>query len=544
MAFERLVEALRGRGRDRDKARIVVADAASAAYREGVADYDAFVDASALVEEPSFIVGVAHDSTGNTVPIRLAVSDLAAHALVQGGTGTGKTSLVTGLVGWALAHDMPIAVADCKSGLFDSAIERAAAVAYGLDDESLSAFVRRLAVVHPFGEALPPLNVCRVPPGSSPEVQAYEVTLALSRLFDAALSVHMENILRHLLLLLTAAELSLVEAPAVLADEVVRGVLVERSGAPFLKDFFYRTYPTLPETSKHALAARLQALLLPEGLRLMLGADDLVDLRGVIARGDPMIAFLGKGPDAPEELVNVIGSLFLQLLFQAAYASGGAHRPYLIVLDEFFHLLGARALSDRFTTALTTLRSFGVHLCLVMHNFAQVSPALRETILGNCDLVALFRTSSRGAEFFGDFLPDVDPDLVANALRRGKALPTKPEMRRCQGERLQRLPNRQCFWYDRRQPHRALLVRVPDLDPASAAAGLTPSALRRFIAASGIERGGIAVPRDELRRQIADRQQRLRELIRPPVTISRPEEAAAEPGAAAPARRSRKPRLG
>src|SRR5437867_4344587 len=83
-------------------------------------------------------------------------------------------------------------------------------------------------------------------------------TFALSRLFDTALSLHMENILRHLLLLLTAANLSLVEAPAVLEDELLRGVLVERYGDTRLKEFFFRTYQTLPETSKHALGARLQ----------------------------------------------------------------------------------------------------------------------------------------------------------------------------------------------------------------------------------------------------------------------------------------------
>lgn len=544
MAFERLVEALRGRGRDRQKARIVVADVASAAYREAVADYDAFVDVAKRVQEPSFTVGVAEDSSGTPVAIRLGIPDLAAHSLVQGGTGTGKTSFVTGLVAWALRNGVPIAVVDCKSGFFESAIERAGAAAYGLDAASLRAVVQRLAVVNPFGDALPPLNVCRVSPGSSPEVQAYEVTLAFSRLFDTALSLHMENILRHLLMLLMAAELSLVEAPAVLEDELLRGILVERTDDGLLKDFFRRTYPTLPETSKHALGARLQALLMPESLRLMLGADNLLDLRGVILRGDPMIAFFGKGADAPEELVNVIGSLFLQLLFQAAYASGSAHRPYLIVLDEFFHLLSAQALSERFTTALTTFRSFGVHLALVMHTFVQVSPALRETILGNCDLVALFRTSSRGAECFGDFLPDVAPDLVGDALCRAGSVPTKQEMRRYLAERLQRLPNQHCFWYDRRQPYRAVLVRVPDLDAAPAAVGISPQELGDFIAASGIDRGGVAIPRPELRRQIADRQRRLRDLVRPPVAISRPEGGIAEPGVASPTTRSRKPRLG
>lgn len=516
----RWVEILRGRGRDREKAQVAVADFASAAYRDAVADYDAFVEIAKRAKRPAFTVGVAQDSTGAEIPIRLGVEDLRLHALIQGGTGTGKTTFVTRLIAWAVANGVPSGVIDCKSGFFESAIAWVAVAAHAMRESMRSRFVERLAVVNVFGRSLPPLNVCAVLPGASPEVQAYEVTLAFSRLFETALSLHMENILRHVLLLLMDARLTLLEAPLILSDELVRGILVERSANPLLKDFFYRTYPTLPESSKNALVARLQSLFLPESLRLMLGADDLIDLRGVIVRGDPLIAFLGKGAEAPEELVTVIGSLFLQLIFGAAYASGATHRPYTLVLDEFFHLLSAPTLGERFATALTTLRGFNTHLALVMHNFAQISPALRETILANCDLVALFRTSSRGADFFGDFLPDVDPELVAAALARSGEVPNKQEMRRAVAEKLQRLPNRTAYWYDRRQPYRAVLIRVPDLPAPHEVAGVSESELSDLIVEYGIDRGGVAVSRDELRRQIAARQQRLQDLIRPPVTPS------------------------
>lgn len=538
----RWVELVRGRTRDRQRARIVVADSSSAAYRDAVADYDTFVEVARRVKEPAFIVGTAHDSTGEEILIRLGVNDLAAHVLIQGGTGVGKTSFVIGWTAWALGHGVPLGVIDCKAGFFDAAIAWAAVAAHALPLAARAAFRQRLAVVSPFGEWLAPLNVCRVPPGSSAEVQAYEVTLAFSRLFDTALSLHMENILRHVLLLLMEAELSLVEAPLVLADELVRGILVERSANPMLKDFFFRTYPTLPDTSKHALAARLQALFLPESLRLMLGADDLFDVRRVLVHGDPLVVFLGKGAEAPEELVNVVGSLFLQLLFGAAYASGASHRPYTLAMDEFFHLLSP-TLSERFATALTTLRGFNTHLALVMHNFAQVTPALRETILANCDLVALFRTSSRGAEFFGDFLPDIDPELVADALERTGEVPSRQEMRRAIAEKLQRLPNRTAYWYDRRQPHRAVQVRVPDLPPPHEAAGISERELADLIDEYGIARGGIAVSRDELRRQIAARQERLQQMLQPPITLS---SIAEEPVEVAPRRSGRgtKPKLG
>src|SRR5262249_26118788 len=147
-------------------------------------------------------------------------------------------------------------------------------------------------------------------------------------------------------------------------DDVLRGKLVQRSTNPAVKDFFLRTYPSVPPNSKSSLLTRIQSLLLPEKLRLMLGADDFIDLKGILDRGHPLFIFLGKGPDVPEEQVDLIGSLILQLLFQSSYSADSVRRPYQIVLDEFFHLLDAPALEKRFETALTTLRSFGVNLSL------------------------------------------------------------------------------------------------------------------------------------------------------------------------------------
>ncbi|MFI5398502.1 MAG: hypothetical protein ACHQ9S_23475 [Candidatus Binatia bacterium] len=521
---------MRGRMRDREKARAHVVDAATAVYRDAVGDHDAFARAAKKIDGPSFLIGTARDSMGTPVPVRLPMDALSVHWLVQGGTGTGKTTFVTSFVAWALAHGVPIGVVDCKSGFFQSVIQWVGVLTYLMSPEQRSAFLRRLAIINPFGTALVPLNVCRVVPGVSAEVQAYDVTLAVSRLFDTALSLHMENILRHALLLLTAANLSLVEIPAVLEDELLRGVLVERYGDVRLKEFFFRTYPTLPDTSKHALGARLQALLMPENLRLMLGADECIDFRGILTRGEPLLVFLGKGLNVPEELVTVLGSLLMQLIFQGAYASEGRHRSYTLVLDEFFHLLDAPGLAERFATALTTLRSFRTHLCLVMHNFSQVPPSLRETLLANCDLMALFRTSSRNAEFFGDFLPDVDPELIAQTLRRSGEVPTRNDMRRAASEQLQRLPDRHCFWSDRRQPYRSVRVRVRDLPRPYDAVGLSEKELEAFIAEQQIGVGAYAVPRETLREQIAARQERLRALLQPPVTVSDRKPARTEAG--------------
>jgi hypothetical protein len=483
---------------------------ASAAIREELADYDAFADGQETAER-GLLLGSARTSGGRDVPIRLPWGREHPHWLVQGAPGTGKTTWIASLFRQELAAGRSVGVVDCKGDLFEAAVQWTADVAEEMPPDQRERLRQRLVVVNPFAETLVPFNVCRLVPGTSSEVQAFELALALSRLFESSMGLHMENILRHLLILLIESGLSLVEAPLLLQDDVLRGLLATKSTHPAVKEFFLGAYGAVPQVSKDALLSRLQGFLLPEGLRLMLGAESLVDLRGILERGDPLLVFLGKGPGVPEEQVEVMGSLFLQLLLQAVYARGtGAKTSYLLAVDEFFHLLEAPGLTRRFETALTTTRTYGLALMLIHHNFAQLPPGLREIILGNCDLVALFRTSVRNAEHFGDFLPTVDPELVMKTRPDAKRL-SRDQVRRHQLEALQRLPDRTCFWYDRRRHHRAIRMRIPDVLQPRGVVRPDREAWRA---------GAVAVSREELRCQLHERRERLRALVRPPIRAS------------------------
>lgn len=517
------LEFWRQRGRDEVKARQYVAEQASSVFRETMADYDSFVEHLAEIPESAVLIGTARDSRGHEIPVRLPAEELCTNWLVQGTPGSGKTSFMISVVSRALQEGAPVGVIDCKSGFYGAALEWAGSVAYGLSEPERSAFIRRLVVVNPFSETLVPLNVCRVMPGTSAEVQAYEVALAFSRLFDESIGFQMQNILRHLLMLLMEANLSLVEAPEVLQNQLLRGILVDRSQHPQVKDYFLRTFPTVPAGSKDAILSRLQSLLLPENLRLSLGADDLINFKEILDRGDPFFVFLGKGDGVPEEQVAVFGSLLLQLLFQGAFAGqNNRRRPYQIVCDEFFHIVDAPGLAKRFETALTTLRSFGVTLALVMHNFSQISGTLRDTILGSADMIALFRTSSSNAQKFGDFLPELDPEIVEKALQKTGKPPHRMEVKSQLMERVQRLPNRHCYLYDRRRPYRALLLRVPDVPEPHEPIRISREQLSEFMTVQGIRQGRAGLPKDVLRRQIEARRARLQALLQP-IEIRTPE---------------------
>jgi hypothetical protein len=536
------IDRLRNRQADRAKALRAVQEASRQALRGTMAEYDAFAEPARAARD-GLLLGTARSSAGEELVIRLPWGDEYAHWLIQGGTGSGKTTWIASFLRQELEAGRPFGVIDCKGDLFHSAIRWTAALAQSLEPDQRETLRKRVVVVNPFSDALVPLNVCRPLPGCPAETQAYEIALALSRLFDNAMGVHMENLLRALLLLLGEAGLSLAEAPQVLRDELIRGILAGRSTNPAVKEFFLGTYPAIPQVSKDALLSRLQGLLLPENIRLMLGSENLLDLRGVLDRGDSLFVFLGKGPGVPEEQVEVLGSLFIQLLFQAVYARGsGCQRPYLLAMDEFTHLLAAPALARRFETALTTARSYGLSLTFVNHNFAQLPPTLREILLGNCDLMAIFRTSARNAEFFGDFLPEVDPELLARALAEGRQNLPREEVRRRQLEALQRMPDKCAFWYDRRKPHRAIRLRAPDVPPPHEVAGMSAAALEDLIREEGWDIGAAAVPRAQPRAEIEARRRKLQELVRPPIRVAaeRSESTEDPPGP----KKWRKPKLG
>ena len=538
---------IRGTDLDRAKAQEYLADKFNETFSEAVAEYDTFVSHMLNVKEPAISIGSAKDSLGNEIPVRLGFKDSACHWLIQGSTGSGKTSFATHVLAEMLSQGRAIGVVDCKSGFFEASIRWAGAMAYNMDELRRKDFIRSLKIINPFSDALVPFNICRPVAGMSSEVQAYEMGLALSRLFDSSMSFHMENLLRHTLVLLTEAELSLVEAPAILRDEVLREVLARTSKNLSVKEFFLRTFMDIPEVSKEGLLSRLQSLLLPENLRLMLGADDLIDLKGSLDRGDPVFIFLGKGDGVPEEQVAVIGSLILQLLFQAAYAGGSARsQPYQLILDEFFHLIKAPALSQRFETALTSLRTYGVMLTLVMHYFTQVGSTMRDSILNSCEFMAIFKNDSRNSQYFGDFLPELDPELVAGELRKSGRMPTKQEMRSHHLENLQRLPKQHCYWYDRNKAYRAILLRTADLPQPHEAIGVSARELDQFISSHGISQGGFALDKDVLRRQIQARQKRLKEIVRPPIHVrqSEPSNEARDEDNTRKGKKTRKPRIG
>src|SRR5262245_14325302 len=209
---DRLTGIFRGTDLDRAKAREYLTEKFNETFREAVEEHDTFVSHIQKVKEPALTLGTAKDSLGSEIPVRLGFKDAACHWLIQGSTGAGKTSFATHVLAEMLSQGRPIGVVDCKSGFFEAAVRWAGATAYNMNELERKHFIGSLTIIDPFSDSLVPFNICRPIAGMSSDVQAYEMGLALSRLFDSSMSFHMENLLRHTIVLLMESGLTLVEA--------------------------------------------------------------------------------------------------------------------------------------------------------------------------------------------------------------------------------------------------------------------------------------------------------------------------------------------
>jgi Helicase HerA, central domain len=511
---------------DRVKARAVLARQSKERVSDLLRNYghDAFVPAMTEATEPAISLGTAETAAGTKIPVRVSLADAATHWAVAGTTGAGKTSFAALLMSGMLGEGLGVGGADFKSGFWEDAIARAGAYAYRLPRPEQAAFVGRVQTIRPSSpDALHPFNIVQPPTGISAETWCYETAGLFEELYPES-GFQMRNCLVHALLLATDASrvlgvsFTLLEVIRLLRGEDFRTFCLAHASQPSVREYFGR-FAAVPQSSKEALLARLEALVLPEGWRLMFGADECVDLKRILDDGHPLFLFLGRDGSTAHDLVRLFANLALLRLFEAAFAAGGGRaRPYFFFLDEPFHVL-TPSLSEKFTLTLPSLRHYGVFLVWILHYMGQLDGRLREALLTLTRILVTFRTEAHLTQDLGDFLPYVDRDVLRETLRHSPRPPGRAELRGQMRQRLSQLPDRTAYWYDKRKPYPAFRFGVADVRPPHELAGCSRAEFEEFLETSGLRRGA-GVSRETLRRQISERDRQLRELMTPPIIVT------------------------
>jgi len=433
------------------------------------------------------------------------------HGLVLGRTATGKTRLVLGIIRELLRlfflgpSAVRIFTLDYKGDLFALVRDLIAWLMDRLPPQQSNMLVDALVIIDPFStEALVPLNVlARDPESPMPaEVQAYEVASMFERMTRAPTGVVQDQMLFNLILLgVCDGHLALPDLVPLIMNPSARAAVAARSPNADVRRFFAEERP-MPISSATGLQARFSRLLRLPATRLMLGARGCVDFRSLL-RDKIVLANLGNPPLGCEDIARWWGGLITLKTTRAIFERSAEEstRRVLLAVDEWQEGLAAGdEIAENYERVLAMARSKGVALMLMSQSLAaaaKISSSLPKIVSTNTSHQFLFSASAEDAKTMAHMLP------VSNRQPREPAQPWEERPRSpylMAQEELARLvdgvthlPDRTFYYWQRRAPYKAQLVRAIDIDVEAPAFLPAETACRLRV-------GGAAIPIAELER--------------------------------------------
>ncbi len=328
-------------------------------------------------------------------------ADRRAHMYVIGKTGTGKSSLLEGMIRQDLLAGHGLA-------LFDPHGDLAERLALWMP-ESRKADLIYLDVPDPTQQfGFNPLE------GVSPlrrSVAANGIVEALKKIFSEAWGVRLEYILRSaLLLLLEQPEATLADVVRLFHDKDFRKEAAERSQNEHVKRFWTIEFEKLGRQRAEAVSPienKLGSLLVdPFVSRILTASKSTFNPRTAMDEGKVLLVNLSKGKigEAPAML---FGGLLVTALGLAGLGRADMpqkeRRDFFIYMDEF-QTFTTLALANM----LAELRKYSVGLVLANQYMDQIEPEIRTAILGNAGTLVVFRV---GAVDAGKLVKELRPDL-------------------------------------------------------------------------------------------------------------------------------------
>jgi len=346
-------------------------------------------------------------SDGN--PAGVGAKDLLRHLYILGKTGSGKSTALLRLLGmWIAAGD--------GACLVDPHGDLAAQLLCRIPKGRM----RDVVVIDPAGAERPiawnPLF--RVPPDRRPAM-AQGLIGAFRGVWRDSWGPRMEYILMNgLRLLLDAETESLLGLQRLLVDRAYRRHLERTCADPVVARFWTLEFDAWdPRFRREAIAPiqnKIGQFLSDPLMRAILGQRvSRLDLRQSMDRGRIIVVSLSKGI-VGEGTANLFGALLVASLHEAALARADVpeseRRPFLLAVDEFQNVA-----TDRFASALSEARKYGLGLVLSHQFLDQLMPDVRSAVLGNAGSMLLFRMGGGDAGVFSEeFGPGWPPSRFAD----------------------------------------------------------------------------------------------------------------------------------
>jgi type IV secretory pathway TraG/TraD family ATPase VirD4 len=327
-------------------------------------------------------------------------ADRLSHIYVIGKTGAGKSTLFETMMRQDLETGEGFALLDPHGDLFDKmngAVPEArgpAVLAWDVTDPSSPIRFNPLSGVQPEKRSLAVAGL----------IAAFE------RQWHDSWGVRMEHVLRNTLFaLLEAGGATLADIPRLLEVDSFRREVLGRVANKQPRSFFEREYesyaPSMRAQVIGPILNKVGAFLSdPTLYRILVSPESSFDFRRLMNSGGVLLVNLSKGKIG-EGPARLLGSLLVASIGLAglsrAELSAEERRPFFVYLDEFqsFATLSLAGM-------LSELRKYGVGLILANQYLGQLSPEIRDAVLGNVGTLIAFRVGAADAPILSrEFAP-------------------------------------------------------------------------------------------------------------------------------------------
>ncbi len=368
-------------------------------------------------------------ATAPGVQASLSLPSVSAlhHLHILGPTGTGKSTLLINLVCQDMRAGRAVVVVDPQGDLINDVLAR---VPPPRRDDLI--VLDPADVNQPVG--LNPL----LTRGRNPEVVADGLLAVFKGLYGDALGPRSQDILHACLLTLTRRDdASLVMLPLLLTNTGFRRSLTAVVRDPIALGPFWEWYESMSEGERQAAIApiqnKLRQWLLRPSLRNVLGQrEPKLSMAEVFAERRVLLVSLAQGQLGPEGAA-LLGSLVVAELWQAtterANIPPSQRQPVMIYLDEFSAFLH---LPTDLADALARSRGMGVGYTLAHQFLAQLSPAMRASVLANTRSRVCFQLAPDDAGVIARSHPELSAEdltslerfeVYASLFARGQVTP-------------------------------------------------------------------------------------------------------------------------
>lgn len=338
-------------------------------------------------------LGLRHTYGGFTTPYQFPVESLLRHVHVLGKTGTGKSTLLKSFIAGLIESGHGVGVLDPHGDLAEWVLDI-------VPQERLHDVVYLDFSEEDFAPALSLVSDA-IPAASRPRV-ASALLSAFRHIWSESWGPRLEYILYHALrVLLDCQNVSLIALPRLLTDDAFREWAVKQCHDPFIRAFWSNEFDAWDKRFRAEAIAPIQNKLgqlasIP-ALRLSLGQVRMkVNFREVLDQSRILVVNLSKGQigdDASRLLGALLTSMLSAAAMERAMMDEGSRREFVLVVDEAHCFL-----SDALASMLSETRKFGLGLVLAHQFIGQLSPAVRDAVLGNCGSLFAFRVSGEDAE--------------------------------------------------------------------------------------------------------------------------------------------------